>query len=313
MAENIVYRNAFSMGTRLDMVIPGISEEVGDSVCLQIRSELLRVEDKISIYKESSNFSELNRDAPLKPVKTDKEVFLLIHELIHLSEKTLGYFDFGMGKITEHNLKGYNQSETDGKTWLGKLGSMGVKNIITDQQTMSVFFKSDSLKIDSGGFGKGYGLDCVKKVFESWKIDSAFISFGESSILAHGNHPYGNAWQTGLQNMFLQDESLFVFDLRNEALSVSGITPLNMKKYGGGHVMDPHTGIAMDAYRQAAVSGKSGLVSEVLSTALLCASQDHRPEIMDHFPEYKAIVVDYDQQNKPVITFSYNTKDGRTN
>ncbi len=312
MTGAIVYRNAISMGTRLDVVLPEISEEIGDSIGLQIKYELKRIEDKISIYRESSNFSVLNRNAPLRPVKTDREIFLLIKELIGLSGRTLGYFDFGLGKLAEI-LKESGDIRSDQEALTGILSAMGVKNIVTDEATMTVSFKTDKIKLDSGGFGKGYGLDCVNKVLKSRNVDSAFISFGESSVLAYGNHPYGNAWKTGLQNIFVPDDSLFVFELSNEAMSVSGVTPQNIKKYGGGHIVDPHTGMPVNSFRQAAVAGSSGLVSEVVSTALLCATEESRYAIMQQFSDYRAVVIDYDDTNKPTITFSYNINNERSN
>ncbi len=312
MNNSIQYRNTFSMGTRLDVVLPGITDDIADAVCMQIKGELTRIEEKISIYNESSAFSLLNRNASVKPVKTDKEVFSLVNRLVNLSENTWGYFDFAMGMLPD--LKNKSSDDTLQAEALQKLvHSMGVKNIVVDQEELSVYFKTDTLKIDSGGFGKGYGLDCVKKILDAWKIDSAFISFGESSILAYGNHPFGKAWQAGIQNIFEQSDSLFAFDLYNGALSVSGINPQNIKKYGGGHIVDPHTGVAVDAFRQTAVAGSSGLIAEVVSTALLCAPDDIRLPIMEQFPDYRAIVVDYDQSNKPSITFTFNTDDGRTN
>ena len=190
------------------------------------------------------------------------------------------------------------------------LSEIGARNIVLDHDEMSVIFTSDKLKIDSGGFGKGYGLDNVKKILEAWKIGSAFISFGESSILALGDHPYGKAWKAGIQDIFSEISSLFVFNLTNDALSVSGINPKNKQKYGVGHIINPHTGLAVDCFRQSAVAGKSGLIAEVVSTAILSAPDENRHQIMEQFPEYRAIVIDYDQTNRPIITFTCNISDG---
>jgi len=166
MTGTVVYRNAFSMGTRLDIVLPGISEEVGNDLFLQIRAELNRLESKISIYKESSIFSDLNRNAFLRPVKTDREILSLISRLIGLSEKTLGYFDFGLG-ILANTYKENTISSIDQQTVTGILDNLGVRNIFIDQDSMTVSFKTDKLKLDSGGFGKGYGLDSIISLLKS--------------------------------------------------------------------------------------------------------------------------------------------------
>jgi FAD:protein FMN transferase len=299
------------MGTRLDIVLPGISEDISDAVCMQIYSELDRIEEKISIYKESSGFSVLNREANLHPVKIDSELFTLINRLIQLSDLTAGYFDFTFGKFSE-----LKTSSSDSGLHVEYIKNMvaaaGIQNILLDLDKHTVFFKTDYLKIDSGGFGKGYGLDNVKKILKAWKIESAFISFGESSILAFGKHPYGTSWKTGIQHILEQNVSLYTFNLVNESLSVSGINPQNIKKHGKGHIFDPHTGKNVYCFRQSAVAGSSGLIAEVISTALICAPEHYRLTIMEQFPEYRAVIIDYDKSNKPSITFTFNADERRT-
>ncbi len=307
--DSVQYRNFYSMGTRIDIILPGIDDHIAESVCLQIKSELDRIEEKISHYKESSVVSYLNQKAHTEPIKTDPEIFLLINQLIGLSARTSGYFDFGLGFLSE-NMKHASETYHVVHDTMTTLSEIGARNIVLDHDENSVLFKSDKLKIDSGGFGKGYGLDTVKKILKALKIESAFISFGESSILALGDHPYGKSWKTGIQDIFSETSSLFVFTLANEALSVSGVNPKNKQKYGVGHIINPHTGIAIDCFRQSAVAGNNGLIAEVVSTAILCAPDESRHLIMEQFPEYRAIVIDYDQTNKPTITYTCNLNDG---
>ena len=45
--------------------------------------------------------------------------------------------------------------------------------------------------LDFGGLGKGLALDDIKRLLLEEGVQSCFVSFGESSILALGRHPTG--------------------------------------------------------------------------------------------------------------------------
>ncbi len=312
MKSAIVYRNHYGMGTRMDLVFPGVSEERVDDVFRLIRTELARIEEKISNYKENSIFSKLNVHAFKIPQKTDRETLLLIKKLKELSAKTQGYFDFTLGKLVEKNTAHQPAKQLEAGQ-PGQADVLGSDQVITDEELSAISFSSGNVSLDSGAFGKGLGLDAIKKILEAVKVDSAFISFGESSILAHGHHPYGTSWKTGVCDLYDQERSIFVFDLTDEALSVSGNTEQNRKKYGGGHIVDPLTGNPVEGFRQAAVAGQEGMVSEVLSTALMCAPNEKREEIMSEFPGYRGVVIDYDDSKKAYISLhTYNIDNERT-
>lgn len=303
MAGKIEYRNCFSMGTRLDMVLPDVHDEVADGFANEVRKNLAKLEDEISIYKENSVFSALNKQAYKSSIPLEKHLFYLIRDLKALSLKTMGYFDFTIGKLSDWK-KIYAVRQTDSGMFLSLLAELGEKQVLLDQEAMTVSYATDKVFLDSGAFGKGLGLDMIRQSMQSWRIDAAFISFGESSILAHGEHPHGKSWKTGIRHIFDENESVYAFDLHNDVLSVSGITPDNMKKYGGGHIMNPLTGQVIEEFRQAAVAGPAGLITEALSTALLCAPQEAYAPIMESFPGYRATVIGYDEKQLPNIIFT---------
>ena len=57
MSENNAYRYTMSMGTRLDVLMPGMEDETADTVFFNIRDEMERLENMLSIYREDSVFS----------------------------------------------------------------------------------------------------------------------------------------------------------------------------------------------------------------------------------------------------------------
>ena len=298
------YRNLFSMGTRMDIVLPGIDDYFADQLLAVIKEQLTDIEDKISNYNDNSVFSELNREAASKPVIIDPDIFWMIEELAGLSEKTRCYFDFTIGKILElkRNKEAFHPGDDEQIKHL--LENTGIKFLKTNRENLSVEFGSPFISLDSGAFGKGAALDIVKTVLNKKTVNTGFISFGESSILAIGSHPFGDSWKTAITDMFKPEVNVYVQDLKDQFLSVSGITPQNLKKYGTGHILNPKTAEPVKSFRQSAVAGEKGLVTEVLSTALLCAPEDERDAIMDNFPGYKVVIIEYDASYKSKIVYS---------
>jgi FAD:protein FMN transferase len=300
--NTITYRNMFSMGTRLDIVFPGLEDEMADRIFAAIKEGLNQIEDKISIYREQSEFSLINQIAPKRPCSVSDQVFNMIRHLVDLSVKTSGYFDFTLGMIGKEH-----KPNTDAQYYKDDFLKLPVdKKILLDAQSQTVKINGNNVMLDSGAFGKGLGLDMMKKTFEQNKITSAFVNFGNSSVLGFGNHPYGDSWKTGIASIFDENENVFAFDLKNTFMSVSGNTPQNLRKNEGGHIIHPRTGKPVAGYFQCAISGENGLISEVLSTALTCAPDNERDSIMDNFPGYKAVFIEYDNQNKPNIIYTRN-------
>jgi len=286
-----VYRNLFAMGTRFDMVLPGIDEETGDFVFSLIRKEIQRLEEMLSNYIEFSSLSKLNKTAPKFPFHADKELFELICDLKKMYTASLGYFDVSIGSYKESGSTGAGD-ELQAKPFSGSLDE-----IVTNELEKSIWFSQPGLSIDSGGFGKGLALENVKKVLSDHNIHQGFISFGESSVLVLGNHPFGEGWKVSIPDIY-SSESVCVFHLKNNALSVSGNTPANLVKYPQGHIINLIAGARVSKSGLVCVSGPSAFYAEILSTALFIAGEEEQIQILNNFPGYKAVRVSYESNCK---------------
>ena len=286
-----VYRNLFAMGTRFDMVLPGIDEETGDFVFSLIRKEIQRLEEMLSNYIEFSTLSKLNKTAPKSPFVADNELFELICDLKRMYSASLGYFDISIGNYTGSG------SAKAAEGLRPKPFSGSLDEIVTNDVEKSIWFATPRLTIDSGGFGKGFTLENVKKVLSDHNINQGFISFGESSVLVLGNHPFGEGWKVSIPDIY-SSESVCVFHLKNNALSVSGNTPANLIKYPQGHIINLVAGARVSKSGLVCVSGPSAFYAEILSTALFIAGEKEQKQILNNFPGYKAVRVSYEPDSK---------------
>lgn len=288
---NPVYRNFFSMGTRFDMVLPGLDESKGTILYNIISTEVNRLNGLLSNYDESSALSALNLNAILNSYSVEEELFDLISRVKNMSEKSYGFFDPVKTTNTDSSIKPLLEEHSNCSSL------SGFEFITLSRKNLVVRFERAGLSIDSGGFGKGYALDCVKTLLTKHGISQAFISFGESSVLAMGNHPYGDDWKIGIPGLY-SEKILATLNLKDCSLSVSGNTPANRIRYPMGHIINPHTGQLINKTGIVCVTGPCALEAEVLSTALFASGEENEMRILKNFPAYKAIRILYDDASE---------------
>ena len=108
-------------------------------------AEINRVDKMLSTFSDDSIANEINRNAGIKPVKTDGEIFRLIERSLKISELTHGAFD-----ITYYS--GCQDEENDdiySKTVLKSAANY--QNVVLNNQLQTVFLKEKGMRIGFGG------------------------------------------------------------------------------------------------------------------------------------------------------------------
>jgi thiamine biosynthesis lipoprotein len=254
----------YAMGTRCSVVLPGIDEDVADEMFRHIRHEIARIEAKLSRFLEGSAISILNANAANVPVEVDEEVFDILSTCASYHQKTGGYFDITLGAAND---------------------------LVLDESHRTVSFLSESMRIDLGGFGKGYALEKVNGLLDNYDVTHAFLTMGESSVLTRGHHPAGDHWKVGIKSHRHPDESIHVFEVNNGSVSTSDNTIQHH------HVIDPFTGIPVDEHVSVSVYSPSAMQAEILSTACLVMPDDQLPEIVNRFPGITIVKTDYGDES----------------
>lgn len=283
------------MGTRFNTVIPNADEELCERLFRMIQSEVKRIEAKLNYFDTGSIVAQINEQAFLSEVKLDDEMYELFSICLDYHNLTFGAFDITMRRIVEY----YNQNPEAAES---KLGSR-MNSVILNRNSRSIRFSDKEAKIDFGGFGKGYALSRVKKLLDNSPIESAFVSFGESSILSKGNHPNGRGWKVGI-NDYWTDDTAYSFDLFNESISTSS----NYFKDDTGqlifkvNVINPITGDLKRVREIVSVKSVSPLVCEILSTAFMNLTDEQITSIKNELKNIEAVRINYSNDRK-IITY----------
>lgn len=297
--KNSAYRNFSSMGTRMDLVFPETENELADMLYLEIKNECNRIENALSIYIQNSLFSRINLSAGKSFLPLEKEWYDLFKTLIEANRLTRGYFDFTLGAFNPDPSLAH---------WKKYPALKGLEYLEIDNSGMGIRIKNPGMIIDSGSFGKGYALDCIREILLKYGIKNAFISFGESSILCLGKHPAGNSWKVGIVDVLKGDRTIFTFSARDSSISISGNSPNNRRKYPEGHIVNPFTGVTISELFTCAVIGDGSMISEVLSTAVSACPGEEIPDILANFEDYRLIKIRYSDNEEPEIK-QYNFLD----
>lgn len=254
-----VYNNTIAaMNSRLDMVLWDSSDDTNfQAVFTAINTVVNQIELTLSMYNTNSETFRLNSAATGTNLLVSDLLFDTLSECIKYYRKTEGYFNIGYGNTASNNL---------------------CDQVALHPEKKQIEILLDGVKLDFGGIGKGIALRHISTVLKTNNIKNAFISFGGSSILTRGRHPYGDYWPFAIEDG--QNTSL---KLNNAAVSISGYHQNDKRE----HVCNPFTGEVKHQSTQVEVQMQCPVEAEVLSTALLVAPQKEHQSIIQAFnPDY---------------------------
>ncbi len=289
------YNSFYAMGTRFEAVFPGIEENLGNLIFKEMNSTMLHLTKLMNRHDpESAVFEMNNRKNNYIDVGMELWEIILLCKQYH--EKTLGGFDVTISPLMDlwHIKHG---SKTDdfipSEDEINKvLDITGMDKIIPDENRQTIWFENKEVEIDLGGFGKGFALEKAGDILETHGIENAFISFGESSVCALGQHPYGDHWKISIPHPLKPQENLCSFQLKGQAMSTSGSVSNN--KYG--HIINPLNGYPVLSGKGTSVLSASPCDAEVLSTAIINKDDKEKQKILNTFVNCKAFDIDYQKE-----------------
>ena len=263
------------------------------------------VESWMSIYRENSHFSELNREAADHPQAIRGDMFELLQtaQKIHLG--TDGAFDMATGVLTrlwracrlEQRIP--SQDEID-----AALEISGMQHLSLNPQQNSVSFRTPGLLLDPGAIGKGFALDdAVLQLTQTEHAPQSFLLHGgHSSLKAIGPHNGHAGWPIGIGNPLFTEQRLGTLLLCDKAMATSG-SNIQFYRHEGrryGHILDPRTGWPVDGMLSVTVLAPSAAVADALSTAFFVMGVEKACLCCKNWPEVGAILIPFPDKGRKV-------------
>jgi FAD:protein FMN transferase len=291
-----IYHNKFyAMGTRFNAILPGLDSEEGDRVFQIVKREISRIEGKLSRFRPESDVSEMNRVAKSHECELDDELCDIMKACIWCSRITDGAFDVTLRPLMDY-WKNNDHGKLPGPEWEDVRKSLGMHHLLLDEANKTIRFDNSHVEVDLGGFGKGYGLEKIREMLDNLRVSCAFISFGESSVLALGDHPAGGCWKIGVNDYTRPGFPAYRFDVNDGSVSTSSnfyVTDNGILK-NHKHVIDPVTGLPVDECVSVSVMAQSPVLAEMMSTAFLVMPDEKIFEILDQYEGMEAVKINYE-------------------
>jgi thiamine biosynthesis lipoprotein len=292
-AQEIHKQSMGLMGSDFDITVVAKDKTQALAYIDTAVEEIYRIEKLISSWKPTSQTSEINRNAGIKPVKVDAELFNLIKRSKAISELTNGAFDISFAAIEK--LFSFDGKAT---TWPTKesiassVKKIGYQKIILDQKAQTVFLKEQGMRIGFGAIGKGYAADMAKALLKSKGVQAGIIN-ASGDMNAWGKQPDGSSWKIAITNPMDKSNNFGLFDLNRQAVVTSG----NYEKFilvdgvSYAHIIDPRTGMPTTGILSVTIFAPKAELADALATSIFVMGDEVGLNLINQLPDVEAIIV----------------------
>jgi thiamine biosynthesis lipoprotein len=337
-AENQEYsENTVAMGTAASFTLYGSEGEKCIDDITDILDELENKE--ISWRSEESEISDVNKNyQPGENYEISEELYHVLDRTLSISEKSGDLLDITIrpladtwgvedGKtqvpdkenieeslkyvdVTAVSLSSEYENDERNESIDNKENNDSNEsksnNKSNDNSTSKYYvnISKESMSLDLGAVGKGYGCDVISEYLENANVTGACVALG-GSIVVMGKKNDSTSWKVGVKNPRAEDEVLGIIDIESSTpvfVSTSGDYEKyfmeNGKRYH--HILNPKDGYPADeGIIAATVVCDNGLTSDALSTVCMLAGFDQAVALLK---EYNAEAIIVDSEKNVYIT-----------
>lgn len=284
------------MGSRFDITVVANNQTTAKTYISNAISEIQRIESLISSWDQNSQTSEINRNAGIKPVQVDKELFDLISRAISISKITDGAFDISYASMDKVWFFDGSMTQMPSKEQIaGSIAKVGFQNIVLNPDNLTVFLKVPGMKIGFGAIGKGYSADKAKALLMSQGVVGGIIN-ASGDMNTWGTQPNGDEWKIAITNPFDKKKSFGLFPLNKGAVVTSGnyekFVEFNGERYS--HIINPKTGYPAKGLVSVTVFAPKAELADALATSVFVMGVQAGLNMIEQMPKIECIIVDAD-------------------
>jgi thiamine biosynthesis lipoprotein len=291
--------NRSAMACRFEVTLP-IDDRAGVAVATCALNLIDELEAQLSVFRESSEISFINREAATRAVPVEQSLFDLLSLCKHLYLQTERAFDISVGPLTRCWGFLRRAGRIPAADELEHARSLvGSDKLLLDDETRTIRFSREGMEINLGSIGKGYALDCVAA---SMRDRVALLNAGASSICAVGAGDRSEGWSVGLRDPRNKNLRLAKLRLRDCALSTSGSEEQFFEHDGQryGHIIDPRSGRPAQRVTSVSVVARSAAESDALATAFYIGGRQVADKYCAAHADVLVIMLERDAQ-RPLI------------
>ena len=248
-------------------------------------TEIDRLEDALSLFRDRSAIARLNRDGALASPSGDLRRALAL--AISVARASGGLYDPTVQALWEAHVDWFAGRST---------AALPPEALIADARARvdwrRIRFAVDTIQLGDGqritlnGLGQGYVTDRIADLLRERGFVHVLVDLGEQHAL--GPRADGAPWQVFRENaepIALSAGALATSEGAGCVLGAGGLAH---------HLFDPRTGRSAQHWRRLTVLHRSAAVADALSTALSAASREEIEMVLPRFVGARAWVTDRD-------------------
>jgi thiamine biosynthesis lipoprotein len=302
-------KSGFAMGTYYKLQLTGEHSRKAVAACI---AELERLDALLDRFDPRSEVSKLNARAGQGWVEVSPDIISILETTLDVAVKSRGAYDPSIaalvdlwgfreqrGKIPDHAPPSPQQIQQVLRE------NVGYQKVQMDAVNNRVSLAA-GIVLDFGSAAKGYALDRLTALAKSFEVEHGLIDLG-GNIGVIGVRQDGKPWNIAVRHPRELGEVFGVIPVKDQYLATSGdyqrYFTWDGRRYP--HIIDPHTGYPTTDYASVTIVAPTGILSDVLSTALFVLGPERGADLLTHYPGVEALYIDQNMQ----VTITPGLKD----
>ncbi|WP_333853063.1 FAD:protein FMN transferase [Epilithonimonas sp.] len=287
------------MGNAFEITVVSDNENLANQHIDAAIDEIRRIERLLTTFNDESQTHLINKNAGIKPVNVDGEIFGLFERSLRISKITDGYFDISYGGIDKSfwNFDRQMQQLPDPELIKKHLKLVNYHNIILDHHNQTVFLKERGMRIGFGGIGKGYAAEMAKRLLQNRDVESGIVN-ASGDLTAWGNQADGKPWTVGIADPDNAGKPFSYLNITDMAVATSGnyekFVIINGKKYS--HTINPKTGMPVSGVKSVTIFCPNAEIADAMATPVSIMGIDASLNMVNQINHLECIIID-DQDN----------------
>ena len=298
-SPRLVERTHASMGAEAHLTA-WTTDEAGVVAAFNVVfTELERLESLMTVWREDSDISRLNRAAGSKPIALHPDVIDVLGTARRASDWTGGAFDVTFGALS--GIWKFDHDQDDRiptpEQIAERLPFVGYQGLEIDESARTAVLTRAGMRAHLGGIGKGFAVERAATILRARGFHDFMIQFGGDLYV--GGTRGDRSWRLGIRDPRGPAERSFAaIDLTNSAFSTSGdyerFFIRNGKRYH--HILDPRTGEPARGCRSVTIVAKSATLADALSTGVFVLGPQAGMELIERLPDVEGVIVGEDNR-----------------
>lgn len=294
VSQPVVSKRAqMHMGTLVTLTVVAPDMSVSDRAMRAGFSEIKRLEQLFSTWRQDSEVSLVNAEAGRRPVQVSQETLELIIRSLDMAQLTRGGFNIALGPAVDAWSVTERQHIPDERELQQLKPFVDWTRIQVNRVAQTIFLPLEGMRIDIGGIGKGYAADRAVEEMKRAGATGGVVALS-GDIKTFGVLPERSGFPVGIRHPRKEGALIAIIELKDEAISTAGdyerFFELEGVRYH--HILAPQTLQPARACQSVTIIAKKGVVADGLDTGIFVLGPVEGMVLVEGLPDVEAIIID---------------------